>query len=265
MARLGVGGFAGGGKGLLVQRGQLMVQVVQLVRKGAGFVGLLFEFLVLGLQSGQAVCQAFLLGQQCFAQFVGRQLGSGLAVVPCAPAGKKGVRLAQQGGAQLGRMGGGIPGGAAGVAGLAALGGQGLFMVLQRLFGHVVLRQSGRLRMMHRAAHRAGLAVDQILRQQARAVGVQLALHRHVRGLQLIQSGLRFGVGMLLFLGVGLGGAGLVHILQQGSAGSGQAVGQLDAVLDFQLLGVALAQLGAGGLGVSDRLFQRFAAALQPG
>lgn len=65
---------------------------------------------------------------------------------------------------------------------------------------------------------------------------------------------------MLLFFGVGLGSFGFVQILQQGGAGGGQTLGQFDTVLDLQLLGVALAQGGAGGLGVGDGLFQRVAA-----
>ena len=133
-------------------------------------------------------------------------------------------------------------------------------MVLQRFFGYVVLGQGGGVRVVHCTAHRAGLAVHQLLGQQTRAVGVQLALHGDVGGLQLIQSGLGFGVGMLLFFGVGLGSFGFVQILQQGGAGGGQTLGQLDTVLDLQLLGVALAQGGAGGLGVGDGLFQRVAA-----
>ena len=162
-------------------------------------------------------------------------------------------------------MGGSVTGGAAGVGGFAALGGQGLFVVLQRFFGYVVLGQGGGVRVVHCTAHRAGLAVHQLLGQQTRAVGVQLALHGDVGGLQLIQSGLGFGVGMLLFFGVGLGSFGFVQILQQGGAGGGQTLGQLDTVLDLQLLGVALAQGGAGGLGVGDGLFQRVAAGLQLG
>lgn len=167
MARLGVGALAGGGKGLLFQARQLAVQVVQLVRQGAGLVGLLLELFVVGLQSGQAVGQALLLGQQGVPQFVGGQLGGGLALIPGAPAGKKGIGLPQQGGPQLRRMGGSVTGGAAGVGGFAALGGQGLFVVLQRFFGYVVLGQGGGVRVMHCTAHRAGLAVHQLLGQQA--------------------------------------------------------------------------------------------------
>ena len=169
---LGVGGAAGGRKALLFQVGQLAVQKVGLLGQAAGAVRLLLQLQVVGLQAAQTLGQAGLLGGQRNFQLVGRQLGGGLAGVAVPAAREKSIRVPLQSRPQLMRVGGGVTGGAAGRGSAAALGRQRLLPLLQLLFGDVVLGQRGDLRVLGGAADRAGLALLQVLGQQARAVGV---------------------------------------------------------------------------------------------
>ena len=249
---LRVGGAAGGSKALLVEVGQLAAQNLGLLRQALGAVSLLLQLQVVGLQAAQPFGKAGPLLRQGGFQLVGGQFCRRFSGVALPSTREKSICIALQCHPQLVGVGGGVTGLAAGGGRTAALGGQRFFALFQLLFGDVILRQRRDLRVLGRAADRAGLAVLQFLRQQACTVSVQLTLHRAVFFLGAVECCLRGDV-----LGLAGGGIGLrlvcsVRVLQKALAVSGQPLGQLNAVVGFQQLGLGLTQGKAVGLVAGD-------------
>ena len=90
-----------------------------------------------------------------------------------------------------------------------------------------------------------------------------MTLHRGIFGFGCIQLFLRFGVGCLLFFGVGALLRLLLQTFQQLFAADGQRLCQLDLVLQFHLFGVGAPDAVALLFGFGNVLLQRLHPLLQ--
>ena len=237
-----------GSKNLLVQLLLLPLHGLRLPHQHGKPVGLLAGFQVLALQLLQILVQpAVLGGQRCRQLRPGEELRL-FAGVQAAPAGEKAVAVLGQALLQRGGTGHLLPGGTAGGIGGAARSAQRPLTFLQLGLGHMVFGQHRRLGVPGAAAHGAGLAGLQFLRQQTRPVGVQLPLHGGEPLLRRVQLALGGLVLLLRGRGGPVGLVGLVHHGQQALAQLPQCLVLLDLPVQPGRFLLRSAQLGAGGL-----------------